>query len=659
MSNLCSSVFRCCRGRRWAVTAFLLLAVAGVGGWLALPWTLGRVLEQALRSLGCANPVVTVRAVGWTRTDVGPLSLGETGTARAEIAVLSVTYSPWELVWHRRVRQVMVQDGRLVLCRDRQGWRVAGMRGPAAAGRETSGGAEMRAWAGQVAPALTGLLLDGVSVRNLQYTVVMADAPAANGPPAAATTVTGTLTALDWQRGAGAAWWLRAQADSATVKAVFGEATVPHLRLCLATGPAAPSVAVDDSSAWHGELRMEGVAARSADRGATWRLADGRLRLPYAWPAAKKTLAVGEVAWGVAGFRSAELAPGCLAARARPDGLGMVVSGELRTGSGGPVVTLETGDVRWSPELGGIASDVRVVLVPCRVALTDAWLKAWRPAVPGLLFSGTVSGRAAVAWRQGRWDGEITGQLRDGQLRWPARKLEVDGLETGPLELIGLAPPRTRMHQTLRFREIRGGSLVIGPGEVTFTLESPTRCFMEKIITQFAGGRLNVYAVTLDAAKPDLDVLMYADGLQLGALLAQFKPGAGGANASLYGRIPVRREQGQWRLLEGFLYAAPGQKSTLQLRDTAWLAAALGGGEAGGPGGVTAKRVEAALADLALRVFTMELTTEADHRVLMRLHVAGKARQDASLPPVDLTVNVRGDLEPILNLGLKMGGEGK
>ena len=140
--------------------------------------------------------------------------------------------------------------------------------------------------------------------------------------------------------------------------------------------------------------------------------------------------------------------------------------------------------------------------------------------------------------------------------------------------------------------------------------------------------------------------------MQLGEIHDLLRAVTGTGQGRLYGRLPLRYEQGRVRLSDGFLYSLPGEGGRVQIHDTAMVEAALKSLDP-----VVRQQVTTALHDLAYSAFRLDLEPPAapGGDALLKLRLAGKAENRGDLPPVNLDVNLRGPLEALFNMGVRLG----
>ena len=360
-----------------------------------------------------------------------------------------------------------------------------------------------------------------------------------------------------------------------------------------------------------------------------------------------------EIAWGVARLLGAELAPPVMRERgvSRP---GYLFDETFRIGATGSALQLEA-SVAVS-RAGGVEAGLRCG--PMELTEHDPLVAAGlaRIDLPAairetLAFSGLVSLDGHVVLQPGRepvWHGAAgleagrvtVGGAVTGSLDGLRTALRVDGV--GPRARV--APLLTTFtNGLLAGLEIRGGTIHWRLGD--------RELLVEKAEFDWCGGKARVYAVRVDLARPDIDFVLYIDRMDAGELIRLIKPLDGTATGHLYGRLPLRIRQGRILLSEGFLYALPGERGNLKLRDTRFLRDYF---ERAGLSSAMRKNLADALADLDYDVLRVDLSTTAAREGKLVLKLAGQAAGNRELPPVDLDIRVNGPLEALLNLGLQV-----
>jgi hypothetical protein len=266
-----------------------------------------------------------------------------------------------------------------------------------------------------------------------------------------------------------------------------------------------------------------------------------------------------------------------------------------------------------------------------------------------LEFSGKVSANAEATWSGRDLACNVGVALHEGEATLPGDSGEINGLEVG-LKLDLLPDMISRPHQTLRFSRVKAGSLSFVDGRARFQIDGPGRLFVEEAHTGWCGGILDTYALRIDTAKTDMGAVVYARDVDVGEFIRLFPDVQGSGEGRLYGRLPAFRRNGRYGYGDGFLYSIPGEHGRLQLRELGALAPAVRAM------GATGLIVEDSLRDLDYSLFRVDIRPKGHRDQGVRIRVFGtKAGQDDA-KPVDLNVNVLGDIEEALNLGLKIGG---
>ena len=140
----------------------------------------------------------------------------------------------------------------------------------------------------------------------------------------------------------------------------------------------------------------------------------------------------------------------------------------------------------------------------------------------------------------------------------------------------------------------------------------------------------------------------------MGCVLSLFKGFDGRATGTVYGKLPLMYRNGRFRYGHGFLYTAPGVAGELQVEDAGLLTRSL---ERAARNRKQVQTVKAALKDFRYDVFRLDFKPpSAESGPVWQLRLVGAPADKPDEGPIHLTVNVRGALQQVLNLGLDLGG---
>ncbi len=309
-----------------------------------------------------------------------------------------------------------------------------------------------------------------------------------------------------------------------------------------------------------------------------------------------------------------------------------------------------TAELRWTPPAAGQPWEGRIAVQRFELQPDDAAQSALLQHLPWTATTLTGALGAELTLR-GRSRGTPTLALTaDAEaLRIAHGHWDVRGI-TGCAELM-LRQGRLRSagEQSLRFDQADIGGLHLEGGRVRWTLE-PERLRVSEAELNWLGGQLRAYAMNVDLAQRQTAFVLYVEGVELRRLLELIRPLDGLGEGRLYGRLPVRWEGGRWKLDNAFLVSMPGEGGLLQLRDTRALTTLLA--QAGLSRDVRDPLAEA-LRDFRFETFALELHAPDDQGdSLLRLRLVGTSRDERRPTPVHATLNLRGPIESLLNLGL-------
>lgn len=278
-------------------------------------------------------------------------------------------------------------------------------------------------------------------------------------------------------------------------------------------------------------------------------------------------------------------------------------------------------------------------------------LVAERLPLAGVTFAGEVGGSVVARGRNGG-SPNTTVQLSVTNLLAKGEHWLLEGL-AGTTELfLRQGRLRTTGEQSMTFGRARIGGMEFDGGRVRWQLE-PDRMRVASAELDWLDGQLRAYALNLALNKQEGEFVLYVDHVDVGRLLRLVKPLAGSGEGRLFGRMPVRLEDGRWKLTTAYLYSMPGQEGLIRISDTRPLVGLLA--QAGVSREVRDTLAEA-LRDFRFTAFGLELhPVGPDGGTRLSVRLTGVSRDPKNPTPVNATVNLNGPLETLLNLGVVLG----
>ena len=165
------------------------------------------------------------------------------------------------------------------------------------------------------------------------------------------------------------------------------------------------------------------------------------------------------------------------------------------------------------------------------------------------------------------------------------------------------------------------------------------------------GGRVSVYSLVLDPKSLNAGFTMFADGLDAGEALTHIRGFDGTASGRLHGkvRLSVREGGKAIRLNDAFLYSTPGEIGKLCVHEASSVADGLA---FAGLDTASRDNLSRVLADLDYRALRLDLRRGEGSSATLALHVDGSATREELTVPVNVTLNITGELNQLLNAGL-------
>ncbi len=167
--------------------------------------------------------------------------------------------------------------------------------------------------------------------------------------------------------------------------------------------------------------------------------------------------------------------------------------------------------------------------------------------------------------------------------------------------------------------------------------------------TDVCGGKARIYALFLRPDKLDAGFTLLLDDIDAGMALERLAGFKGEASGRLHGKLPVRISNGNVMLGDAFLHSFPGEAGRIKLRDSSAFTDKLA--LAGIPES-DRTNVSKALKDMTYDVISLDLNKVDDETHRLSLKVEGKAKGAKTEVPVNLNININGDIHALLNTGI-------
>ena len=281
-------------------------------------------------------------------------------------------------------------------------------------------------------------------------------------------------------------------------------------------------------------------------------------------------------------------------------------------------------------------------------------LSRWpMPTISNLVFGGTFSLKAEGARTNGcpvaKW--KAAGRIKDLDISCALKgtPVTVSNLRMG-IGATGIAN-----HVDVKPMFPRADSITLGGCLLTNAFASIRATETAYLVTEAGagccGGELKLYSFFLDPEKLNAGVTLFVDGVDTGDVLGLLKGFKGEASGRMYGKIPLQLKNGEeLRLRNAYLHSAPGEEGTLKVYDPAPVVENLA---LGGVPEATRTNVARALANLTYTVLRISLQPEDDGGLALAVKLAGSATHNGVTVPVSFEVTFHGDVEQLINTGLK------
>jgi len=171
------------------------------------------------------------------------------------------------------------------------------------------------------------------------------------------------------------------------------------------------------------------------------------------------------------------------------------------------------------------------------------------------------------------------------------------------------------------------------------------------------GGKAKLYALFLDPEKLNAGFTLFVDDIDTGRVLNSISGLRGEATGRLHGKIPLRIKDGaKVSVGDSFLYSRPGERGSLRLEDATPIMDSL---SAAGVPEADRNNLRKALANLTYTALGLDLRRDPDGEHALEMKLEGSATSGKTTVPVSFGVTFHGDIEHLINTGIRASGKGK
>ena len=280
--------------------------------------------------------------------------------------------------------------------------------------------------------------------------------------------------------------------------------------------------------------------------------------------------------------------------------------------------------------------------------------RAVPPSISNLVFSGTFKLDASGECTPGRpvpaWTARCSLSNVDASLVTGGKPARIDGLKVrfgadGIADHRDIAPLFPRADAV----EFAGFTL----SNVFASVRATERSYLvTEAGADCCGGELRLYSLFLDPERLSAGATVFADGIDAGQVLSRLACFRGQASGRLHGKMPFFLKGGrELRIKNTYLFSTPGESGKLRIDDPNPILDNL---ELGGVPEAERGNLAKVLADLDYNVLKIELARGEDGEdATLGVKIEGSATRGNTTVPVNLNIAFHGDVDEIVNLGLK------
>ena len=277
------------------------------------------------------------------------------------------------------------------------------------------------------------------------------------------------------------------------------------------------------------------------------------------------------------------------------------------------------------------------------------------PSVSNLVFSGSVSARVSAEKTRKIpvtvWT--VKGGVKDlnASCEFAGKPVAIRKFGTS-FGADGIADRKTirPLNPHIAYAEYNGISVTNVSASIRMT---ETSLLVTEAGAGFCGGEVKLYSLFLNPASLTTGFTLFLDDIDTNEIVTHLKGFRGDATGRLHGKIPVFLKNGrELRLKNSYLYSIPGETGTIRFEDAQPILDNLA---LGGVDEATTSNLAKALMNLDYSSLKFELKRESDGEGLaLGMSIEGSATYGTTTVPVSFAVTLHGDLEQLINTGLKM-----
>jgi hypothetical protein len=171
-------------------------------------------------------------------------------------------------------------------------------------------------------------------------------------------------------------------------------------------------------------------------------------------------------------------------------------------------------------------------------------------------------------------NGGLTVNLRDGNFDIPEAEITMHDTAF-TINLPALPRLESAPAQKLTFGMLGGKKVVMHDVLLAFQVESPESLFVERMSARWGGGRIFTSGFRLRPDMKDVEVALFCDRLELAQILSQLGLAEAEGEGRMSGRIPLLYSDRAIFVDDGFLFTTPGEKGSLRIRQSDYLATGM------------------------------------------------------------------------------------
>ena len=251
--------------------------------------------------------------------------------------------------------------------------------------------------------------------------------------------------------------------------------------------------------------------------------------------------------------------------------------------------------------------------------------------------------RSDPVWSADAWLADTDASCKSGETGIAVKNFQIHAGATGIGEHVDIKPAFPRAASL----DIGGISL----SNAFLSVRSTETAFLAtEAGADIWGGSARLYSCFLSRERLAAGFTLFLDGIDTEKAVSTIAGFDGTATGELHGKLPLKYDGDKLTIGEAYLYSTPGEKGTLQIRDSSAFVDRLA---YAGVSEEDRRNMVRVLADMTYNALKLDLRREENGSHALRFKLEGSATDGKVTVPASFNVTYHGDIPYLINAGLR------